>query len=158
MIRSFIICICNTCIWKKMMKAIIYRLPTKWKLWEEKWSLGQQQAVDWHSAHTCDRPSHFTSDSLGHLHYIPVRHFLFSWELASHTWSLEWSNGKGLRLVIERSGFDSQRQQSSLIRLWCAIHPKRELKGPKIPEVHCVFAHPTCSLKIPNCLFAKCGA
>ena len=27
--------------------------------------------------------------------------------------------------------------------------------GLKIPEVHCVFAHPTCSLKIPLCLFAK---
>ena len=27
--------------------------------------------------------------------------------------------------------------------------------GNVIPEVHCMFAHPICSLKIPLCLFAK---
>ena len=59
--------------------------------------------------------------------------------------------------MIKRSRFDSQRGQSFLIWLWCAIHPSQVRCGTglKIPEVHCVVAHLTCSLKIPICLFAK---
>ena len=38
--------------------------------------------------------------------------------------SQEW---QGLRLVIEKSEFDSLRRQSFLIWLWCATHPSQVL-------------------------------
>ena len=57
--------------------------------------------------------------------------------------------------MIERSGFNSPCPWSFQIRLWCAIHPSQVLSVPLLSEVHCVFAHPTYSQKIPLCLFAK---
>ena len=40
---------------------------------------------------------------------------------------VEWFNGQVLRLMIKRSGFDSQRRQAFLNWLWRAIHPSQVL-------------------------------
>ena len=72
---------------------------------------------------------------------------------------------QGVRNGLKVKGWDSwSRDPGSItsagshLRIGCGVPfiLARSLRnGTKIPEVHCVIAHPTCSLKIPLCLFAK---
>ena len=86
------------------------------------------------------------------IYHLPPKSMICSWQLAVGCHNELCS----AIILIDSSRFNSQRSAISDLVVVCQSYwPDPCEMGLKIPEVHCVFAHHTCSQKIPLCHFTK---